>query len=53
MLQEMDLLARKAGQRRFQFFTKLSAWNSLRKFFHEERAPQGLNFTKFLQTLQG
>jgi uncharacterized radical SAM superfamily Fe-S cluster-containing enzyme len=53
MLREMDELARKAGKRRVQFFTKLQAWNSLRKFFHEEKAPQGLTFTKFLQTLQG
>jgi len=53
MLQEMDLLARKARKRRVQFFTKISAWNSLRKFFHEEKAPQGLTFSKFLQTLQG
>jgi uncharacterized radical SAM superfamily Fe-S cluster-containing enzyme len=53
MLQEMDALARKAGTRRIQFFTKLSAWNSLRKFFHQERAPEGLTFQKFLQTLQG
>jgi hypothetical protein len=53
MLQEMDMLARKAGKRRFQFFTKLEAWNNLRKFFHEDRAPEGLTFTKFLQTLQG
>ncbi len=53
MLQEMDMLARKAGKRRFQFFTKLEAWNSLRKYFHEDRAPEGLTFTKFLQTLQG
>ena len=53
MLQEMDLLARKAGKRRVQFFTKLSAWNNLRKFFHEDKAPQGLTFKKFLQTLQG
>ena len=53
MLQEMDVLARKAGKRRLQFFTKLSAWNSLRKFFHAEKAPQGLDFPKFLQTLQG
>ena len=30
-----------------------SAWNSLRKFFHEDRAPEGLTFNKFLQTLQG
>ena len=53
MLQEMDMLARKAGKRRIQFFTKISAWNSLRKFFHAEKAPQGLDFQKFLQTLQG
>src|SRR5579872_5719356 len=46
MLKEMDLLARKASRRKIQFFTKLSAWNSLRKFFHEEKAPAGLNFTK-------
>jgi len=53
MLQEMDVLARKAGRRRIQFFTRLSAWNRLRKFFHEEKAPAGLTFSKFLQTLQG
>ena len=53
MLQEMDLLARKAGRRRLQFFTKLEAWNNLRKYFHEDRAPEGLTFNKFLQTLQG
>jgi uncharacterized radical SAM superfamily Fe-S cluster-containing enzyme len=53
MLQEMDILARKAGKRRVQFFTKLSAWNNLRKYFHQEKAPEGLTFKKFLQTLQG
>jgi len=53
MLREMDVLARRAGSRKIQFFTKLSAWNSLRKYFHEEKAPKGLNFNKFLQTLQG
>jgi uncharacterized radical SAM superfamily Fe-S cluster-containing enzyme len=53
MLQEMDMLARKADKRRFQFYTKIEAWNNLRKFFHEDRAPEGLTFNKFLQTLQG
>jgi 7,8-dihydro-6-hydroxymethylpterin dimethyltransferase len=53
MLQDMDTLARKAGKRSIQFFTKLSAWNNLRKHFHEDRAPEGLNFKMFLQTLQG
>ena len=38
------MLARKAGKRRIQFFTKLEAWNNLRKFFHEEKAPEGLDF---------
>lgn len=53
MLKEMDLLARKAGKRRVKFFTKLQAWNNLRKFFHADKAPEGLDFPKFLQTLQG
>ncbi len=53
MLREMDELARKAGKRRLKFFTKIEAWNNLRRFFHQERAPEGLTFTKFLQTLQG
>ena len=53
MLKEMDMLARKAGKRRVQFFTKLEAWNTLRKFFHADKAPEGLDFQKFLQTLQG
>ncbi len=53
MLREMDVLARKAGKRRLKFFTKVEAWNNLRKFFHEEKAPEGLTFNKFLQTLQG
>jgi hypothetical protein len=53
MLQEMDMLSRKAGKRRLQFYTKFEAWNSLRKFFHADKAPEGLTFNKFLQTLQG
>ncbi len=53
MLREMDVLSARAGKRRIQFFTKLQAWNSLRKFFHPDRAPEGLDFPKFLQTLQG
>jgi uncharacterized radical SAM superfamily Fe-S cluster-containing enzyme len=53
MLREMDELARKASTRRIQFFTKISAWNNLRKFFHEDKAPKDLTFNKFLQTLQG
>ena len=53
MLQDMDMLSRKAGPRRIKFFSKLEAWNNLRKHFHEDRAPEGLTFNLFLQTLQG
>jgi hypothetical protein len=53
MLQDMDVLARKAQSSRIKVFTKLGAWNSLRKHYHEDRAPQGLPFERFLQTLQG
>jgi hypothetical protein len=53
MLQDMDTIARKADRARIKFFSKLSAWNSLRKHFHADRAPEGLTFDKFLQTLQG
>ncbi len=53
MLQEIDLLARNAGKARVKFFSKVKAWNALKKYFHEDRAPRGLTFAKFLQTLQG
>jgi 7,8-dihydro-6-hydroxymethylpterin dimethyltransferase len=53
MLKEMELLARKAAPKKIKFFSKLSAWNTLRKFFHEDKAPEGLTFNLFLQTLQG
>ncbi len=53
MLQEIELLARKTEKARFKFFSKISAWNSLRRYFNEDKAPAGLTFNKFLQTLQG
>jgi len=53
IFQTMDALSRKASKQRIKLFSKISVWNSLRKHFHEERAPQGLTFQKFLQTLQG
>ncbi|MCL4401776.1 MAG: radical SAM protein [Acidobacteria bacterium] len=53
MLQDMEILARKAAPRKIKFFSKLSAWNSLRRHFHQDRAPEGLTFNLFLQTLQG
>ena len=53
MLRDIDLLARKAEGARVKMFSKISAWNSLRKHFKPQFAPPGLTFERFLQTLQG
>jgi len=53
MLQMMDNLARKAERRRMKLFSKIESWNILRKCFHQDKAPAGLTFKLFLQTLQG
>ncbi|HEY3930297.1 MAG TPA: radical SAM protein [Candidatus Koribacter sp.] len=53
MLQDMDELSRKSRRAMFKMYTKMRVWNSLKKHFHEDLAPRGLTFTKFLQTLQG
>ncbi len=52
-LQDLETLARKTEKQRFKFFSKLRTWNSLRKHYREDRAPEGLTFNKFLATLQG
>jgi hypothetical protein len=53
MLRDIDLLARKAQGARIKLFSKVSAWNSLRRHFKAEFAPPGLTFERFLHTLQG
>jgi len=53
MLRDIDLLARKAQGARVKLFSKVSAWNSLRRHFKAEFAPPGLTFERFLHTLQG
>ncbi len=52
-LQDLDMFARKTGPQTIKFFSKMKSWNSLRKHYHEDRAPEGLSFSKFLETLQG
>ncbi len=52
-LQDMDLMSRKASKARVKLFTKINLWSKFKRHFHEDRAPEGLTFTKFLQTLQG
>ena len=53
MLEDMNKIAAKTEKSRIKFFHKLDAWNTLRKHFKPEFAPPGLDFTRFLQTLQG
>ena len=53
MLRDVDMLARSAGKAKIKLFTKINAWNKLRKHFRPEFAPPGLTFERFLQTLQG
>ncbi|MGA2328160.1 MAG: tetraether lipid synthase Tes [Bryobacteraceae bacterium] len=52
-LQDLDTMSRSLGKQRIKFFSKMKTWNSLRKHYREERAPEGLTFSKFLETLQG
>ncbi|MFH1407348.1 MAG: tetraether lipid synthase Tes [Candidatus Omnitrophota bacterium] len=53
LLTEMNALARKARKSRIKLFTKLQALNFMRKYFNSKKAPKGLTFLKFLQSLQG
>jgi hypothetical protein len=53
MLQDMDEIARKAQRQTFKFYSKIKVWSSLKRHFHQEFAPPGLNFDKFINTLQG
>jgi uncharacterized radical SAM superfamily Fe-S cluster-containing enzyme len=53
MLRDIDLLARDAAGAKIKLFTKINAWQKLRKRFKPEFAPPGLTFERFLQTLQG
>jgi hypothetical protein len=52
ILQEVDMVARTARKSPLKLYSKIKGWNVLKKYFHEEKAPPGLTFTKFLQTLQ-
>jgi hypothetical protein len=53
MLRDVDMLARDAAGAKIKLFTKINAWQKLRKRFKPEFAPPGLTFERFLQTLQG
>ena len=53
MLQDIYQISQKAKKSSFQLWNKLNVWKSLQRHFHQENAPAGLDFKKFLQTLQG
>ena len=53
MLQDMEELSRKTTKLQFQLYSGLKVWNTLQRHSHEDRAPRGLTFKKYLQTLQG
>jgi uncharacterized radical SAM superfamily Fe-S cluster-containing enzyme len=53
MLREIDTLARGAQGAKIKLFSKINAWQKLRKHYRSQFAPPGLTFERFLQTLQG
>jgi uncharacterized radical SAM superfamily Fe-S cluster-containing enzyme len=53
MLQDMEELSRKTTRLSFKLYSGVKVWNMMRKRFHDEKAPRGLTYKKFLQTLQG
>jgi len=54
-LQDMYTLGEKTEGAGFfgKSWSGLKAWQSLKKHFHQEFAPPGLNFDKFIETLRG
>ncbi len=53
MLQDIYEAASKAEKASVKFWSKIKVWNSLQRHFHKEYAPPGLDFQRFIQTLQG
>lgn len=53
MLEMMNQLAFKMDRSPFKFFHKIKAFTGMKKFFDEKKAPEGLTFTKFLESMNG
>jgi uncharacterized radical SAM superfamily Fe-S cluster-containing enzyme len=53
MLQDIYEIAQKAERASIMLWSKIKVWNSLQRHFKKEFAPPGLDFNKFIQTLQG
>ncbi|HUU29550.1 MAG TPA: radical SAM protein [archaeon] len=53
MFEELDRIAPRTKASRFKRFAQMNAFYKIQKHYHKEKAPKGLDFTKFLQTLDG
>jgi uncharacterized radical SAM superfamily Fe-S cluster-containing enzyme len=53
MFLDMDKFSRSVPRSRFRTFAKVKAFNSIKRHFREDKAPKGLTFPVFLNTLQG
>ncbi|MBN2289632.1 MAG: radical SAM protein [Candidatus Glassbacteria bacterium] len=53
MFMELEKIAAKTKASRFKRFAQMNAFYKIQKFFDKEKAPRGMDFTKFLQTLDG
>jgi uncharacterized radical SAM superfamily Fe-S cluster-containing enzyme len=53
LLTELDRMAPRTSVARVKALSKVRALQTLRRFFHADRAPEGLTFFRFLQTLDG
>jgi uncharacterized radical SAM superfamily Fe-S cluster-containing enzyme len=53
MFTELDRQADKTKSSRFKRFAQMNAFYRLQKFFKKDKAPDGLDFMRFIQTLDG
>jgi len=53
LLQDIEGLAARTHESSIKILSKARALQTLNRYFHSDRAPEGLSFLRFLQTLDG
>lgn len=53
LFKELEIQAAKNKASRFKRFAQINAFYQAQKFYKKDKAPAGLDFTRFLQTLDG
>jgi tetraether lipid synthase len=53
MFTELNRIAEKTKSSSFKRFAQMNAFYKIKKYFKKDKAPKGMGFTKFLQTLDG